>query len=370
MKIPEQYALVGADDEYLADRQAETWFNTLQADMGAETEVIDARAQNVAEVESFINQFTQSAQNLSLFGDKKIVWLRQVNFLADNQTGRAEGTKKALEGLTSLLETFSDPNTYLLISGAPVDRRKAFPKFFDKQSRLLYLAATKQLDQLVALVNEACRNLEVEIDGEACEALIDRVAGNTRMMISELQKLATYLADKDPRRITYPLVNDMVSAFGETEFFELADAFYNPDLDVALASVKKHFFAHKDARPVLTNLQNRNRLLIQLRSLKEGQWIRLDQRQLSAQDLARAQDAYAGHFVDAAKKSEFHPFGQNPWYLSRLAKIAQRIPLRTLIDFQLRLLEAFSEIINHPNEQEQVIHNLVMDCHQGLATKN
>jgi DNA polymerase-3 subunit delta len=366
MDIPEHFALIGSDDEFMADRQAQTWFDSIKAEKDAETEVIDGRVQNVSDVETCIARFMQAGQNMSLFGEQKIVWLRQANFLGDNQVGRAEGTKKELEAVQSWLKEFTDPNTYLLISGAPIDRRKAFPKFFDKQSKMLYLATSKQADQLLTLVDEACKNLGVEIDEEATEALITRVAGNSRMIVNELEKLSTYLADKDPKRITYNLVNDMVSAFGETEFFELADAFYNPSLDAALASVKKHFFTHKDARPVLTNLQNRNRLLIQLRSLKEGQFIRLNQRQIAAQDLSRAQSTYASFFTDVQKKSEFHPFGQNPWYLSRLAKIAERISLRVLIDFQLRFIDAFSELINHPNEHEQVIHNLVMDCHQQL----
>lgn len=368
MSIPEGFALVGGDDEFLVDRKADDFFKELKTRFGesAEAEIIDGRASTVADVESAISQFMQAGQNMSLFGDMKIVWLRQVSFLADNQTGRAEGTKQSLSSLTEWLETFSDPNTYLLISGSPVDKRKTFPKFFDKQKRALFLSAGKNTDQLIDLAKLECRKHGIHIEEEAAIALVNRLSGNTRMMMNELEKLATYLESQEQRTITYTLVNDMVSQFGETEFFELADAFYNFDLQKSLRSVRKHFFTHKDARPVLSNLQNRNRLLIQLRALKDGQWLELGGRQLNAGALGRAQQAYADCFSVPDKKSEFHPFGQNPWYLSRLAGIANAIPLRTLIEFQLMFIETFSRIIDHPNEQEQLVHNLVIDCHKEM----
>lgn len=369
MKIPEGYALVGGDDEFMVDRQAETWFKELKASMGesAEVEIIDGRVSTMAEAEACISRFMLGGQNLSLFGDKKIVWLRQVNFLGDNQTGRAEGTKTSLNDLTTWLETWNDANTYLLISGSPVDKRKGFAKFFDKRGNAAFLSTSKNADQLIDLVRQECRKHEIRIEEDAAIALVDRVSGNTRMMMNEIEKLATYLASAEQRTITYTLVNEMVSQFGETEFFELADAFYHFDLQKALQSVRKHFFTHKDARPVLSNLQNRNRLLIQLRSLMDGQWIDSGGRQLNAAALGRAANAYASCFQDGGQKSEYHPFGQNPWYLNRLASIARAIPLRTLIDFQLMFIATFSRLVDHPNEQEQLIHSLVIDCHKELA---
>ncbi len=369
MKIPDGYALVGGDDEYMVDRQADEWFKALKSNYGdsVEVEVVDGRVSTVSDVEQCLAQFMQAGQNMSLFGDQKIIWLRQANFLGDNQTGRAEGTKKALVSLTDWLKGFSDENTYLLISGSPIDKRKAFPKFFDKQKKALFISASKNADQLVQLATLECQNLGIRIEEDAAVALTQRVSGNTRMMMNEIEKLGTYLVSSDDKTITYNLVNEMVSQFGETEFFELADAFYHFNLEKALRSVRKHFFTHKDARPVLSNLQNRNRLLIQLRSLHDGKWIDLGARQISAASLKSAQQAYRDHFGAADQKSEFHPFGQNPWYLSRLSHIAKAIPLRTLINFQLMFVGTFSRLIDHPNEQEQLVRNLVIDCHEELG---
>jgi DNA polymerase III subunit delta len=369
MKIPELFALVGGDDEFLTDRQAQEWFNTLKSTYGdgVETEIVDGRASTVGDVESCISRFMQAGKNMSLFGDRKIVWLRQTNFLGDNPTGRAEGTKNALQNITAWLETFTDPNTYILISGSPIDRRKGFYKFFEKLGHLFYLPSGKNTNQLLDLAQKECIRHGVRIEEEAALMLIARIGGNTRMMMNEIEKLSTYLESEDPKIITYSLVNEMVSQYGETEFFELADAFYNFNLEKALQSVRKHFFTHKDARPVLSSLQNRNRILIQLRSLKDGRWIDLGGQQLNKNSMQRAQQAYETFFEKADQKSEFHPFGQNPWYLGRLASIANTIPLRILIDFQMKFIATFARMIDHPNEQEQLIRDLVIDCHEELA---
>ncbi len=366
MSIPDKFVLVGGDDEFRVDRQAEEYYQAKLKEFGdgADTEIIDGRAQNVADVTEVISRFMQAGQNMSLFGDKKVVWLRQATFLGDNQTGRAEGTKSELAAMLKWLETYDDPNTYLILSGSPVDRRKAFPKFFDKQKAFNLVSSPKDASEIIDMVREECKKYEVSIDEEAALALIARVNGNSRVMMNEVEKIATYLHSEDRPAITYDLVNEMVSQFGETEFFELTDAFYQPNLDQALQAVKRHFFTNRDARPLISSLQNRNRLLILLRSLGDGQIINLNTRQLSAADLAKAASKFGEFFIDPSKKSEFHPFGQNPWYMNRLMSIARTIPMKTLIDYQIRLVDVFSRMIEHPYEQEQIIKELVIDCHK------
>jgi DNA polymerase III subunit delta len=367
MKIPDYFALVGGDDEFLADREASSWFQQLRDRFGedCETEIIDGRVANTGEVQQCIARLMQAGQNLSLFGTSKVVWLRHVSFLADTQTGKSEGTKEELDALTSWLERFNDPNTFILISGCPIDRRKTTAKFFEKQGKLHFLSAARSSDQLVALAREECSRHDLKIGQEAAEALVDRLNGNTRMMICEIEKIATFLASDQHREVTRQWIGELVPAFGDADFFEIADAFYSFDLNGSLQAVRRHFFTHKDARPVLSNLQGRNRLLIQLRALHDGN--RMDiSRQIQAQALSRVADQFSDLFENVSAKSEFHPFGQNPWYLGRLASVASRIPLRTLISFQLLFIDAFSRLIDHPNEQEQIIVELFMDCHMEL----
>ena len=76
-------------------------------------------------------------------------------------------------------------------------------------------------------------------------------------------------------------VEDLTPNFAEGDFFEAADAFGCGNLPRTLVALRRHFFAGGDARPVITALQNRNRLLIQLRVLLDSGEVRVGQRGLA-----------------------------------------------------------------------------------------
>ena len=63
-----------------------------------------------------------------------MVWLKDVNFLADTVTGRAESTLKLVEDLQQILETLNPDETAVLITAAPIDRRRSFPKWCEKNA--------------------------------------------------------------------------------------------------------------------------------------------------------------------------------------------------------------------------------------------
>lgn len=358
------FQLIGGDDEFLVDSRAVEAFNRKRRDFGdgAEIEMIDGRFGTVDEVSAGIGRFISAAQNLSLFNPKRIVWMRQATFLGETQVGKTEGAKSAAESLSAFLKDFSDPDAFLLISGSPVDRRRSFTKWVESAGALTYIALPKDSEQLIPHLLDKCGEEKVKIDHDAAAALIERVNGNPRMIMNELDKLITYVMNNETRLIDYECVNSMVPPYGEGNFFELADAFYTLNLESTLRCVRKHFFSNKDARGVLGNLQSRNRLLIQLRTLHDGGWVDLRRGSLSKDSLGSAAAEYALWFSDVNAKADTHPFGQNPFYLSRLAKIAARLTLKTLIDFQLAFIETFVRIIDHPNDQEQIIQQLVLDC--------
>ena len=65
-------------------------------------------------------------------------------------------------------------------------------------------------------------------------------------------------------------VAEVTPNVAQGDFFETADAFFSGNLQWTLAALRRHFFAGGDARPVLAALQNRNRILIQLRALADA----------------------------------------------------------------------------------------------------
>ncbi len=362
--MSKEFIFIGGSDDFLVSRMAKALFEEKTCDLTDDfsKEIINGTSGKVADVELAVGRFRQAVQTLPLFGDKKVVWLKEVNFLADSVTGRAEGTLTQVDALKDILDKTDPQSVDIIISAFPVDRRRSFPKWCEKNTDFRLAGSGKKNENILQpLVEEECRKLGVSITEDAREMLEAKVGGNTRLAIEEIRKLATYLG-KGNEVIEETLVRELVPEFGESNFFEAAEAFYSLDLPWTLEAIRRHFFNQKDGRGLITTLQGRNRLLIQLRVLHDSGEISLGGRGLSSRDLQKAAETYARHFGGINDKSNFNVFTQNPWYLGRLARPIGKLPLRKLIDFQTQFLKTFEEIMHRPDEQEAVLRDLAVRC--------
>ena len=154
--------------------------------------------------------------------------------------------------------------------------------------------------------------------------------------------------------------NELVPPFGEGDFFETTEAFFALDLEWTLAALRRHFFAGYDARPILSGLQNRNRLLIQLKALEERGAIG---DRINAGALNAAKSRHGAPWGDAVGvKSNFNIFSQHPFYLGRLARPLGKLKMRDLLAFQSHFLAAFKGLLDRPDAQEQVMREVARKC--------
>lgn len=386
------FVYITGSDDFLVTREGKRVFADLTKDVVDEysKEIIDGGASKVEEVEKAVANFRSAVQTISMFGDKKVIWFKDVSFLQDNQTGKAEGTKEQLELLQATLETI-DPNAVaVLITATGADRRKSFAKWLEKHAAEFIKAggSGESAEAMLAdMIKHECAALNVSISGYAAQVLVAKVSGNTRIVLEEVRKLATYVGEG--QTIEAEHVSELVPSVEEGNFFEAAKAFESGNLQLALEEIRKYFFIMKDARPLLTTLQNNNRLLIQLQALADqgdirgGGW-------LSADVLNRVEARYSQYFENpeveeddeddfemeapptrkTAKKATkkkttavgtYNLFSQKPGKLGYLNKdsVGKR-SLKQLIDFQLELVETFQQIISRSNEQEQVLRELAI----------
>lgn len=358
------FTFICGDDDYLVSERGKEWFAEQAKGISDDLskEVVDGRASNVAEVEDAIARFTSAVQTLSLFGDRKVVWLKDVNFMANTQTGNAQGTLDLLDRLKAVLQTLDPAQVSVLITAQPVYKVRSFYKWCQKNADFTALAVDKNAAALYArMIQEECAQAGATITRDAVQLLIGKVNGNSRLIVTEARKLATYVAGTD-EPISERLVTDLVPNFGDTDFFEAADAFYSLKLDWTLEALRRHFFTNSESRPLLGSLQSRNRLLIQLRVLLDAGAIRLGGRGIAKPELEAAARSYGHHFGGNEEKSNLNVFTQNPWYLGNLASTASKVPLKKLIQFQIAFAEAFEAIVERPNEQEEVCRELAVKC--------
>lgn len=362
MASDKKFTFVCGADDFLVGRLGKERFDALAAEVTDEyaREIISGFAGNVAEVEAAVNRFRESVQTVSMFGGKRVVWFKDVNFLGDSVTGRAESTLKLVEDLQQLLEALNPAETAVLITASPIDKRRSFPKWCEKNAD--YALAGGDGDNageaLAGVVLAEAQLLGVKFAPGAIELLLAKVGANTRLLVEETRKLATHA--KEGAAIEEADVADLTANTAEGDFFEAAEAFFSGDLKWTLAALKRHFFTGGDARPIISALQNRNRILLQVRALVDAGDVRVGPRGLDG--FPKAQAAHAAKFVGATEKSSYNLFTQNPWYLGKLAGSAKLPSLRRLIDNQQEFITAFEAIVERPREQEEVLREMAVRC--------
>jgi DNA polymerase-3 subunit delta len=363
-----KFTFICGSDDFLVGRRGRERHAVLAAEVPDEfsREEVNGFAANVGEVEDAVNRFRDAVTTVPMFGGRRLVWLKDVNFLADTVTGRAEGTLRLVEDLQAVLDAVNPEETAVLVTAAPVDRRRSFPKWCEKHAdfELVGGEADGSGDALAGLALMEARELGVSFGPGAVELLLARVGANSRLIVEETRKLASYAqggaAAESAVVIAEAHVAELTPNVAEGDFFEAAEAFFSGDLRWTLAALHRHFFTGGDSRPVLAALQNRNRILLQVRALVDAGEARVGPRGLDG--LPRAAATYGAFFTGATEKSSFNIFTQNAWYVGKLAGGAPLPALRRLIDNQREFVAAFEGIVRRHDEQEEVLREMVVRC--------
>ncbi|MSU66471.1 MAG: DNA polymerase III subunit delta [Opitutus sp.] len=372
MAAAKNFTFICGADDFLVQRMGRERFAALAAEVTDEfsREVLSGFSANVGDVETAVNRFRESVQTMSMFGGRRVVWLKDVNFLGDSVTGRAESTLKLVEDLQEILAALNPAETAVLVTASPVDRRRSFPKWCEKNADFALVGGEGEgANEAIAGVALAeAKSLGASFAPGAVELMLARIGANTRLVVEETRKLATYVSPaeasaKEGATITEAHVAELTPNVAEGDFFEAVEAFFSGDLKWTLGALHRHFFAGGDARPVIGALQNRNRILLQVRALIDAGEARVGPRGLDG--LPRAATTYGARFTGATEKSSYNLFTQNPWYVGKLAGSAKLQPLRRLIDNQQEFITAFEEIIRRPHEQEEVLRDLAVRCLAG-----
>lgn len=358
----ETFHLIAGSDDYLVSRAGSAAWQTLAAEAADpySTEIIDGAAGKVDEVVEAFERFREAVQTLPMFGGKKCVWLKDVSFLADSVTGKAEGTRQIVQKLTELLAGVDPEVVGVLVTASPVDRRRKEYKELQKLGQGEWFEDKGgNGEACAALVREEASKLGLQFTREALEALVMTIKGNTRLGIAETRKLAAYLG-AEGGTVTPELVADLVPPFGEEGFFYALEAFFSLKLETALEGIRRHFFSGYEIRSLLSGLQNRTRLLIQLRVLKDtGD---LPAYGLKENSLAALAARWGTSYKNLSEKSNFNVFTQSPFYLNRMRREVDTLTLKQLIDFQEAFVEAFEASIARPQDAESIMRDCAVRC--------
>src|SRR5437588_6281756 len=110
------YAVVGSDDVEVKHTAAELAEKLKPAEAGEfGLEIIDGAADNADQAAGRIRSTIEALRTLPFFGGEKVVWLKNANFLGDDQKARSASVQTALEELTiTINEDLGSEITFLL----------------------------------------------------------------------------------------------------------------------------------------------------------------------------------------------------------------------------------------------------------------
>ena len=366
--VPEFLAVIAGKDEFLVEEDALKFYRDAikKAGADADSQIISAQITRVDDALQIEREFSEAVATLSMFGGKKVIWLRNLNWLSSAKHSESAAVKESLAHMLDLIAKSNDMVS-IIISASPVDGRRkdlqvlksvanefivhsyAAPKPWETQG--------EQTIMQMAKVTEKFKKLGIKFEPDVPEVLVGRVGESTRMVLMEAEKLAIYAGPGGTVKARDVLF--IVPPFGEGEFFEPIEAFAARDLNWALESLDRYFFNESSCRPLIAALHNRLRLLIQIRSLADSGDIKLTATGIPKGQFDVAVGRHSATFGSAAKSSA-NVFSQNPWYLTtQVAPAAFHYTLSELIDLQLACTECF-DISNTAGDEEVAMRALFL----------
>lgn len=206
------------------------------------SEIIDGAVQTVDEACARLSSANAALLTVPLFGGDKLVWLKNVSFLADSVVGRSETVAREWEKLLETLEKGLPEGMKLLLSAPEADKRRTVYKSLVKLSNVeirdkpdFGWGATEA--DVVAWVAGRARERNLHITEDALETLAARVGADARQIGIELDKLS--LAVPAGGEITLETVRGLVPSTRQGGVFDLSNCILRRDLPGALATMEQ-----------------------------------------------------------------------------------------------------------------------------------
>jgi DNA polymerase-3 subunit delta len=204
-------------------------------------DIIEGIAESAEHCGQIVRRTLDALQTLPFFGGGKLVWLKNVNFLADSQVGKTNAASEGMEYILDYVEQQLPPEVKFLLSASAVDKRRSAYKRIQKLADLRTFdkpdtSKTGWEDEVIPLVERRARDLGITFDNDAIEMLVHLAGEDTRQLDSEVEKLSLFLGERT--RVTVEDVRLLVPLNRAGVIFELGNAMGKRDLRRALELVR------------------------------------------------------------------------------------------------------------------------------------
>lgn len=312
-----QVCLIIGEDEFSAMATARERIDRFvpPADQALGLEIIDGQADTIDQALACLRRCLEAIRTIGFLGGRKVVWLRGVDFLSNPVVGRNREVQETLQILADTMTGGIPEGHLLIITALKVDARTSFYKACIAQGKLVVFDLAEkpwQRDRgAMTFAMHAFKDAGLQAGNELIESFVQKVGTDTRQIMQEIAKLATYLGGR--REIQAADIEAITSTSRDLFAWDLADAVGMRDLPRSLTVLRQLLFQREEPIGLISGLEGRFRHLLILR---EG----LDNRWITAQPLGHANfkltfadlpEALAEQFTQALaseKGTPLHPF--------------------------------------------------------------
>lgn len=337
------YLVVG--DEYQVSAKARELVASLvpPEDQALGLETVDGRVDNAEQAVLAIRRCIEGVTTIGMFGGRKVIWFRDVNFLSST----AEIVKARLGDLAERVKKGFPEGNLLILSATEADKRFSVYKAFKDKGQIHEFAVPEkdyEIEKFArAKLDGILQAAGVTMTPGAREAFLDKVGGDMRQIANEVEKLAVYAGKKTV--IEGADVEAVTCSTRQSLAWDLTDAFGHRDLKKALSVLRRLIGQGESAIGLIIQLEGRIRDLILYRQALDERWLVLSGRGASWGSIPPAGDA-------ALKQFERDPRSTHPYRVGLLAAQAEKHRLPRLINCQRAAMETHEKMILSPVEDD------------------
>lgn len=357
---PKVYAVVGSDEaevKHVAAELAEKLTPSGAGDFGLE--MIDGAADNAEQAVARISSTIEALQTLPFFGSTKVVWLKNANFLGDDQKARSMAVQSALEQLSELLEAGFGSEVTFLLSATEVDKRRSFYRTLVKRAEVqvfdrLDSGRAGWEEAACEIVRSRAKKRKLPFDDEALDLFVLLTGGDTRQIDNELEKIETFLG-KD-RAVNVEIVRELVPLSRAGIIFELSNALAARDLELALTLVRRLLDQGETAIGILlAAIVPTIRNLLLAKDLMEQHGIRRPHSPFQFIAAMNRLPAKATEHLPRKKDGSVNAYG-----LAIAAQHANQFDTNQLIEAMRACLEANVKLVTTQSDHELILTEVVV----------
>jgi len=313
-------------DEYMVDGKAKKKIDEIcpKEEQTLSLEVIDGDVGKIDEARDVLDRCIAAFRTLGLFGGKKVVWLRDAAFLTHKAIMKSDRIKGLLGSLAEDIKKGLAPDQFLIISGPGIDKRSALYKAVSARGEMEEYEMPERDYQARPIVLKRTvdwfRQEGYSIDPDACDAFVDKVGFNMRMIASEVEKLILYKGDD--KHVRLEDVKAVTSSAADAVYWDFTDAVAKRDLSGAILLFRQLLFQKENPIRLVISLENLFQNLLEFREYMDAGWLRLEGDRVSWSS-APESDEYFSEMANDPRKMH--------WYrASKLASQAQAYSAQSL----------------------------------------